>query len=1002
MRHTKLINIFTVLLFILFLPLGIVNSFGNEEDGEGRFLKNTRQLIYQGKRSGEGYFSEDGKYLIFQSEREEDNPFFQIYILSFETGDIHRVSPGTGKTTCSFFRPGTNDVLFASTHLDPEAKAKQQAEFDFRASGEKRPFTWDYDEYYDIFSAQRDGSNLNRLTEARGYDAEGAYSPDGNKIVFCSLRDAYPVEKLSPKEQKQMKKDPAYFGEIYIMNADGSQQKRLTDWPGYDGGPFFSPDGKRILWRHFEENGLIADVYTMRLDGSDKRRLTDFGAMSFAPYFHPSGEYVIFHSNKFGFTNCELFLVDAMGEKEPVRVTFTDGFDGLPVFSPDGKKLVWTAKRTSEGNSQLFMTEWNHEAALAALESALARKTQTPHASKKPESDRTDKPQKTSPDSPLHEEAGHPFSPEISAEDLRTQVEYLASDKLEGRLTGTEGTKKASEYISQYLKKTGIIPYSADGSYFQEFPFTSGVNIIPKGNNLQIRDNKNKTIDLQLNKDFLPLAFTANGVAEGPVVFAGYGLSVPGGQDDGYDSYAGADVKDKIVVVLHYVPEKAEMKRRQEFNRYGGLRYKAMVAREKEAKALLVVIGSNSPRAGELIPLSFDKASADSGIVAASISGNTAKRLFSNLNIDLKTIQSELDVEKPGTNKVIDLPGVKVRIATSVKRKKATDRNVIGFLPPFDKKTNKEEYVVIGAHLDHIGHGGTESLARKGKEGQIHNGADDNASGVSIVMELASALAEVYRKKPEEFSRGIVFTFWSGEEMGLLGSSYFIKNPSFPLKNAIAYINFDMVGRLKENKLIVQGVGSSKTWPQLLEKRNILAGFQLLIQKDPYLPTDATLFYSEGIPIINFFTGSHEDYNRPTDDPDTLNYDGMVRIAKFTKNIILDIVKNPEHPGYVKVKHTRPPESLHGSRRIYLGTIPDFTTEDIEGLKLSGIKEGGPADKAGLKSGDIIVEFGGLKIKNIYDYKYALDAAQIEEPVKVVLLRDGKQQTVTVVPLAKD
>ncbi|HKQ38985.1 MAG TPA: peptidase M28, partial [Verrucomicrobiae bacterium] len=253
---------------------------------ESAFLKNVRQLTFEGKRSGEGYFSPDGKSLIFQSEREADNPFYQIYILDLESGDTHRVSPGVGKTTCAFFRPNSDEVLFASTHLDPEAKAKQKAELEFRASGKDRRYSWDYDDQMDIFSCRRDGTALKRLTDAPGYDAEAAYSPDGTKIVFCSLRHA-------PKGAT----DPSSYGEIYIMNADGSDQRRLTSSPGYDGGPFFSPDSQRIIWRRFDEKGVIADVYTMKLDGSDVRRLTDFGAMSWAPYYHPSGKYVIFTSN---------------------------------------------------------------------------------------------------------------------------------------------------------------------------------------------------------------------------------------------------------------------------------------------------------------------------------------------------------------------------------------------------------------------------------------------------------------------------------------------------------------------------------------------------------------------------------------------------------------------------------------------------------------------------------------------------------------------------------
>ena len=187
------------------------------------------------------------------------------------------------------------------------------------------------------------------------------------------MRDAYPTNKLSAAEQKHLETDPAYFGEIYIMNADGSGQRRLTRTPGYDGGPFFSPDGNRIIWRRFDENGMMADIYTMKLDGSDVRRLTDFGCMSWAPYFHPSGKYVIFTANKLGFSNFELYLVDGQGEHEPVRVTYTDGFDGLPVFSPDGKQLCWTSGRTPDGKSQLFLADWNHQAALAAVSAAPAQ-----------------------------------------------------------------------------------------------------------------------------------------------------------------------------------------------------------------------------------------------------------------------------------------------------------------------------------------------------------------------------------------------------------------------------------------------------------------------------------------------------------------------------------------------------------------------------------------------------------------------------------------------------
>jgi len=1002
MMRMKFVGIFTALFAFTFLFSNLTESYG-AETVESQFLKNVRQLTYEGKRAGEGYFSEDGKAMIFQSEREPENPFFQIYLLDFETGDTNRVSPGTGKTTCSFCRPGTNDVLFASTHLDPQAKAKQQAEIEFRATGKERRFTWDYDEHYDIFSAQRDGSKLKQLTNSTGYDAEGAYSPDGTKIVFCSLRDAYPLEKLSPEERKQFEKDPAYFGEIYIMNADGSDQKRLTNSPGYDGGPFFSPDGERIIWRHFQDNGMLADVYTMRLDGSDICRLTDFASMSWAPYFHPSGEYVIFHSNKFGFTNCELFLVDARGEKEPVRVTITDKFDGLPVFSPDGKLLSWTSNRTSNGNSQLFMAEWDHDTALVAIKASPARQASQPaqiiNIPKGSEQDTSSKPSHSKPVTGSTETQ---FSPEITVDDFRTEVKYIASDELEGRMTGSRGTQMASDYIAAYFEEIGLKPIGDNKNYFQEFPFTSGVKIVSSQNYLQIKKkgNEKETTEFEVNKDFIPLAFTTNGEVEGNVVFAGYGLIVPGNNGVSYDSYAGLDVKDKIVLVLNYLPEEVDMKRRQELNLYAGLRYKALLARERGAKALLVVTGQKSINAGELIPLSFDKAAADSGIIAASISMKAAESLFAGSGKDLATIQSKLDKEERDIVGSFDLPDVHVKISAVVERQKKTDRNVLGLLPP-PEGTENPEYVMVGAHYDHIGHGEIDSLARKGEEGQVHNGADDNASGVSTVLELAASLAKARKENPQNFRRGIVFALWSGEEMGIIGSSYFAKHPTISLKNIAAYINFDMVGRLKENKLIIQGTDSSEYWTKLIEKRNVAAGFNLVLQHDPYLPTDVTALYPEGIPVLNFFTGGHEDYNRPTDDPETLNYDGLVKIARFVQSMITDLVKSQERPVYAKVERKSVPSEQHGSQRAYLGTVPDFSSENIVGIKIGGVKAEGPADKAGFKEGDIIVEFGGLKITNIYDYKYALDAAKIGKPVEVVVLRSGNRHTLTVIPESK-
>lgn len=358
---------------VLPLLLTVLTAQQAVQPPERELLSRVRRLTVEGRRAGEGYWSPNGQRLVFQSEREPGNPFYQIYALDFGSGDTTRISPGYGKTTCAFFRPGTDQILFASTHHDPRSKALQQEELDFRASGKERRYSWDYDPEFEIYAYAEKTRAYTRLTSARGYDAEASYSPDGQWIAFSSMRDAYD-RALSPAEQKQLEVDPSFFAEIYIMRADGRAQQRLTTVNGYDGGPFFSPDGTRIVWRRFDEHGLIANVWTMRLDGTDQRQVTDFGSMSWAPYIHPSGEYLLFASNKLGFENFEVFMVDVAGTKEPVRVTYADGFDGLPVPSPDGRRLAWTSTRGGGSAGQLYLADWNHEAALAAVRAAPEKK----------------------------------------------------------------------------------------------------------------------------------------------------------------------------------------------------------------------------------------------------------------------------------------------------------------------------------------------------------------------------------------------------------------------------------------------------------------------------------------------------------------------------------------------------------------------------------------------------------------------------------------------------
>jgi len=971
---------------------------------EARFLSHPRQLIFEGRRSGEGYFPPDGKSLIFQSEREPGNPFYQIYLLDLESGDSHRVSPGTGKTTCAFFRPDSDEVIFASTHLDPDAVAKQKAELELRAAGKQRRYSWDYDEHMDIFLAQRDGSNLRRLTSAQGYDAEASFSPDGKLIVFCSLRYAYPTNRLSAADLKRFETDPAWFGEIYLMNADGSNVRRLTHAPSYDGGPFFSADGQRIVWRRFGEKGETADVFTVKVDGSDERRLTDFGAMSWAPYFHPSGRYVIFTANKLGFANFELFLVDAEGTREPVRVTYTDGFDGLPVFSPDGTKLAWTSGRAPDGKAQIFLADWNHAAALEALKEAPERQAAGSTNFTAAGTHSADKPAPTSAsagDKTTLTIRDSQFTPAITTNDLHTIVAHLASEELEGRLSGSRGAELAADYIAAQMKRIGLQPVGTNGSYFQSYEFNAGARVVTNANRLVVTPASGAPVEFAVEKDFRPLAFTANAEVEGPVVFVGYGLTVPGKPGEGYDSYAGVNVSNKIALVLRYVPEQVDAKRRAELNRYAGVRYKAMHAREHGAKGVLFITGPNSPNAGELIKMSSDSSLSGSAVPIACASSNVVAALFAGSNKDLGKVQAALDIEDPHAESGSELTNVTVRLTTAVEHIRKTDRNVLGLVPPATPAsgTTEAEYLMLGAHYDHLGHGETGGMNRKGEEGLVHPGADDNASGVATLLELADALASERARNPAAFPRGVIFAAWAGEEIGNIGSSWFVGHPPLPLTNVAAYLNFDMVGRLHDNKLILQGVGSSPVWTKLIEKRNVAAGFNLTLQDDPYLPTDTTTLYPKGIPVLAIFTGSHEDYHRPTDKADTLNYEGTERIARFTRGILTDLEKS-ERPAYAQVERKGGGGGARESLRAYLGTIPDYAAE-VQGVKLSGVRAGGPADKAGLKGGDVIVEFAGTKIANIYDYTYAMDAAKIGQPVTVVVVRNGERISLSLTPEAR-
>jgi hypothetical protein len=788
--------------------------------------------------------------------------------------------------------------------------------------------------------------------------------------------------------------------------------RRLTTAPGYDGGPFFSPDGARICWRRFSPNGAIAEIWTMNIDGSDQRQLTRLGKMSWAPFYHPSGEYLIFTTNVHGFDNFELYLIDVDGKSTPVRVTHTKGFDGLPAFTPDGKQLAWTSNRTTSEQSQLFLADWNHEHAreLLGIADEALHKNEPPAESQEAKAGADDA--SIAADAEPFAKATHELAvPEYTAADIGRHVKYLCRDDLQGRFTGTRGEQLATAYVAAYMEKLGLEPAGDDGGWFQPFEFTSGVALGP-GNKLTAGGRS-----YEVDKDWRPLAFSGTGEFESaPLVFAGYGIAADAAdKQEPYDSYAHLDVKDKWVVVFRYLPEDVSPEKRQQLNRPSQLRFKATFARERGARGLIVVTGPNAQSRSELAPLQMDGILAGSSLPVISVTNEVADAWLSASGKSLKQLQDKLD---DGSQQMgFPMEGVELTVTIDIQRIKKTGRNVLGRLPAADTPT--EQTIVIGAHIDHLGVGASSSsLARDNEAGEIHYGADDNASGVAALLEIAEYLADRQRQGRLPLQRDLLFAAWSGEELGLLGSDHFVKalaksngdgksqdaaHRGATVGNSIhpsiaAYLNMDMVGRLDKH-LILQGIGSSSVWRGEIERRNAPVGLPIKLQDDSYLPTDASSFYLHGVPILSAFTGAHREYHTPRDTPDTLNYDGAAQVARFMGFVAMGLAANESPPDFVQ--QSAKDTAKTGRLRAYLGTIPDYA-EEVKGVMLSGVGKGGPADKAGVKSRDVIVELAGKKIENIYDYTHAIEGLKIGQPVKMVVVRNGERVELEVLPASRE
>jgi len=554
-------------------------------------------------------------------------------------------------------------------------------------------------------------------------------------------------------------------------------------------------------------------------------------------------------------------------------------------------------------------------------------------------------------------------SPEITAAEIFSHIKYLASDELEGRFTGTEQCRIAAEYIANEFKKAGLEP-AFQGSYFQEFPFISDIQL--GTNNFEIQSKEKFSLEVQ--KDFIPLPFSDNLSVEGNLVFAGFGIS---SKENNYDDYEGIDVKGKIVVVFRNHPEMNSP--HSPFDQLAGLRFKATVARDKGAAAIIFVNTSDKKDDDKLYKLEYDGAAKIKGISVIQIKRDILQKLLSPLKLDIEQIEKQIvENKKPNSFEL----NASAKLNTEVKEIESISWNVGALLRGTDPELSKE-YVVIGGHFDHLGWGKQNSLYQG--EPMIHNGADDNASGTTGVLELS----EKFASEKNKFKRSILFFAFSGEELGLLGSNYLVNHFPVPVENVVTMINMDMIGRLKDSSLIVYGTGTSSNWKSLLNEKNSF-GFKLTFNDDGFGPSDHSSFYGKKIPVLFFFTGTHSDYHKPSDDYDKINSEGEEKVLKYIYSIADEIINNNNKPDYLAVER-KDTGRMTGSR-VWVGTIPDFAG-DVDGYKLGGVTEGSPAALAGLKAGDIITKFGDKKISNIYDFTYALGNYKPGDKVKVVVKR---------------
>ena len=582
---------------------------------------------------------------------------------------------------------------------------------------------------------------------------------------------------------------------------------------------------------------------------------------------------------------------------------------------------------------------------------------------------------------------------------------FLSSDEMQGRASGSFELELAADYIAEQFREAGLTPAGDDGSYFQSFEVTIGAEV-GFGNILRLGG-----IALRINEDFVPILFSNTSEVEAPLIFAGYGISAP---ELEYDDYAGIDAAGKIAVVLRHEPQERDAESKfagTEFTSHASFVNKAINARLHGALGI-IFITDPLHEDEEVGPATRRADQDDMGIAAVHAKRETLQKLFEDAGQELSTIHSAIDEDLMPRS--FDLEGSMAFLATEVVRSKSMVRNVLGALEGSDPDV-KDEWVVVGAHYDHLGLGDQSSLAPS-QIGEVHNGADDNASGTSGVLELARLTAN----DDIEWARSTLFLAFAAEEIGLLGSSYFTENSTIPIDAINAMVNMDMIGRIANDRLFVGGVGTSPDFQKMLEAANNAdltpaleldvsnvtarqgsALLELDFSDSGYGASDHTPFNIKKIPVLFFFSGLHTDYHKPSDTYDKINLAGAIKVLSLVHGVMDRIANAPERLAYVEVERPEAPgRGSGGGYGPYFGSVPDFR-DDLEGVLFADIVNGSPAAEAGLMAGDIMVEFAGLEITGLNDYAYALRQKQPGDVVEVIVKRGDKNVSASVTLTAR-